>query len=82
MATITLPLVITPAILHAVELTMQRCFAEFDQAERDGASPAVFEHLTMAFYQATAAYKTAQARIAAAVAPAATLTQPSLFDTS
>ena len=83
MATITLPSIITPAILHAVEATMRHCFAELEQAEHERAPAAVMERLYAAFLQATAVYQTASTRLHAVDPPlGASFAQPTLFDAS
>jgi hypothetical protein len=63
MGTITLPAVVTPAVLKAVEASMQRCWLELERAEQRGAPPAVRERLYQAYLTAYAAYSEAVRRV-------------------
>jgi hypothetical protein len=63
MATITLPAVVTPAVVAAVERHMQRAWSELDQADHRQASPDVRERLYQAYLTAYAAYCEAVQRV-------------------
>jgi hypothetical protein len=63
MATITLPTVVTPAVVAAVENNMRRCFAELERAEQRGAPSDVREKLYQAYLTAYAAYCEAVRRV-------------------
>lgn len=63
MGTITLPPVVTPAVLRAVEASMQRCWLELERAERQGAAASVREQLYDAYLRAYAVYQEAERRV-------------------
>lgn len=63
MATITLPAVVTPAVVAAVENNMRRCFAELERAEQRGAPLHERERLYQAYLTAYTAYCEAVQRV-------------------
>ncbi len=64
MATITLPKVITPAVVRALEAGMARCYDELERAQARGASADVVEQLYQAFIAASDAHSLAVQRLA------------------
>jgi len=63
MGTITLPPVITPQVVAAVEATMQRCWLELARAEQGHAPMDVQERLYQAYLSAFVAYQEAVRRL-------------------
>jgi hypothetical protein len=77
MATITLPKVITPAVVRALEAGMVRCHAELEQAHARGAPADVVERLYQAFIAASDAHSLAVQRLADQSPPASSVAQQS-----
>jgi hypothetical protein len=64
LATITLPKVITPAVVRALEAGMARCYDELEHAQARGAPADVVEQLYQAFIAASDAHSLAVQRLA------------------